>query len=176
MEQQEYLVNRKKLYSIICEHKEREFMRLKDRIVLNAGCRANPELGLKIYPCGLDEDRDRFATLEADIYIKQKCPRWILESCVVSLMIHVIDCKTEQNLNADRALSAECPLRGRSFKIYQAIDHQSILQSMSLMLKVRATAMLIFPPAPQAENYELVQSPEEEFLEITWRKGGERSP
>ena len=173
--EQEYLVNRKKLYSIICEHKDREYMRLNNRIVLNAGCKANPELGLKIYPCGLEGDRDRFATLEADIYIFRKCPRWILESCVVSLMIHVIDCKTEQNLNADRALTAECPLRGRSFRIYQAIDHQSILQSTSLMLKVRAIAALIFPPAPQAEEYELVQSPDEEFLEIT-RKRGERSP
>ena len=72
---QEYLVNRKKLYSIICEHKEREYVRLKERIILNAGCRANPELGLKIYPCGLDEDRDRFATLEAHSYIKSRCPR-----------------------------------------------------------------------------------------------------
>ena len=171
---QEYLVNRKKLYSIICEHKEREYVRLKERIILNAGCRANPELGLKIYPCGLEEDRDRFATIEADIYIKTKCPRWILESCVVSLMIHVIDCKTEQNLNADRPLTVEYSLRERSFRIYQAIDHQSILQSTSLMLKVRATAVLLFPPAPRAEEYELVPSPDKEFLEITW-KGGERS-
>ena len=170
----EYLVNRKKLYSIICEHKEREYVRLKDRIVLNAECRANPELGLKIYPCGLDEDRDRFATIEADIYIKRKCPRLILESCVVSLMIQVIDCKTEQNLNADHPLTVEYPLKGRSFRIYQAIDHQSILQSTSLMLKVRATAVLTFPPAPQAEKYELVQSPDKEFFEITWI-GGERS-
>lgn len=171
----EYLVNRKKLYSIICEHKDREYMRLKNRIILDAGCKANPELGLKIYPCGLEDDRGKYATLETDIYIKQKCPRLILESCVVRLVIHVIDCKTGQNLNGDRALTAEYPLRGRSFRIYQVIDHQSIMQSMSLMFKVRATAALIFPPAPQAEEYELVQSPEEEFLEIMW-KGGERSP
>ena len=170
----EYLVNRKKLYSIICEHKDNEYMRLKNRIILDAGCKANPELGLKIYPCGLEDDRGKYATLETDIYIKPKCPQLILESCIVSLVIRVIDCKTEQNLNGDRALTAECPLRGRSFRIYQAIDHESIMQSTSLMFKIRATAALIFPPAPQAEEYELVQSPVEEFLEITW-KGGDRS-
>ena len=167
--EQKYLVHRKELHSIICEHKDEKYVRLKSRITLNAGCKGNPELGLKIYPCGLEEDRDRFATIEADIYIFRKCPRWILESCVVSLMIQVIDCETEQNLNGDRTLTAECPLKERSFRIYQAIDHQSILQSTSSKLKIQAIAVLIFPPAPRAEDYELVQSPDKEFLEVTWK-------
>ena len=163
-----YLVRRRELYTIICEHRASKFIRLRQRLVLDARCRANPQVGLKIFPYGLDADAGKYATLEADIYIPRKCPLLTLDTSNVKLIVRVMDDQTGENLNGGRVLMEECKLRGKSLRIPQLISHESITQSKSLVLRVQATAELKFRPDEQAENFEL-KGTEEGYCEITWK-------
>lgn len=142
-----WIVNRAKLCDIICKKKGRACIkpswpcwRLKLR---PPHCSQALELGLKIYPHGLDEDEETHATFEVDMYPPTKWKQEVLDEVQVKLSVRVLDSKTRQDLTAGRDLFAESKLTTtESIKIHKLLDHSSIIHSHSVTLEACVTAEL----------------------------------
>lgn len=131
---------------VICNHKIAKFIKPCKRLKLRhpqSSCFQTVELGLKIYPYGLDNDCGTYATLEVDMYIPSKWVRQVIDDMRVRVSVQVTDGKTGENLTEGRELSAESKLTTtESIKIHRLLDHMSIIRSCSVVLEVHVTAEL----------------------------------
>ena len=152
-------LSRKKMVNCLRDHQYNEYIRVKHRMILNLRSKRNPQLGFKVWPCGLDDDKDESVTFQADVYFPTKCSAAAVRS-QVRLTVTATDDQTGEEINS---CSKEFSLCSLGTTVYNLIQHRALIRSKSLTIGLRVEAeVLEFHPQQTSEadfNMEEVHSP-----------------
>ena len=161
--QQTTVLSRKKMVNYLRDHQYNKYIRVQHRLTLNLGCKNNPQLGFKVWPCGLEGDKDESVTFQADVYFPAKCSAAAVRS-QVKLMVTVTDNQTGEKINS---CSEEFSLGSLGTTVYNLIQHTALIRSRSLTIRLTVEAEILeFHPQQQSEaefNMEEVHSPMAEY-------------
>ena len=151
------------MINCIRDHRYDKHITACHRLILNMGCKHNPQLGLKVWPCGLEGDKDESVTFQADVYFPAKCSAAVVRS-IVRLKVMATDNQTGELINSR---SDKFSLGSLSITIHDLIQHTALIRSRSLTIGLTVEAeVLEFHPQQQSEaefNMEEVHSPMAEY-------------
>ncbi len=137
----QWLVKRDQLNKIICRHQENKIIHCKRKIEVDVGNGStfNPQLTLVLRPYGVEEDIQKYVTLEVHINVPKKAPK-LKAATNVKLILTVSRLQSED----DTIIITE-NLDLRVFYKKKFISHKVLRESRSETVEITARAECIKP-------------------------------
>ncbi len=135
-------IKRNLLNKAIYKHKESKCLTCSEKLEVDAGPGGKFRLNLifRLYPYGLDEDRNTSATLEVETEVPKKCPR-PPDTTRVKLSVVAFDVKESKKLSDKPDVSILANIR--EYLVHGFLTHDSLKNSHSDLIEIQASAELL---------------------------------
>lgn len=128
-------LKRSEINRVIYEHLREKSMSSTQRLEVDLGHgKYNPRLKLSLFPHGVYDDEDKYATLEVGVKIPKKCPR-LPSAAEAKVTVSAWDCSGKE-IGGKQVAAVSLNLR--TVLIKQFVSHDALKHSMSDIVEIRA--------------------------------------